>query len=350
MTNMQVGREYNHLEDLVFISGSSGIARISEILKRIQNGTESVSFKWDGNPTVYWGRDPDGKFVLSGKNGWGRHKPESAQCLKNFVMRTGNAEPWREVFADTLGEVYQILEDHTPSDFRGYVYGDLLWHSRNPVSIHNNRVHFSPNKVTYTVNDPDLKDQVKQSVLGIAAHKIYQNYGDSQGMIYDNRLETSGPVKIFGQQHVDYDVDFCMKLSEQLDDIRKEHAKCIDAFLEKRKGLADLKNIIYMYVNQTVKAGRLNQLTHGFPEWLETSKVSKNKQKLIQDLDKEHKAMAPMLQAVDITMKIKDSIIDQLDNHSHCVTSVTDGCPGGEGYVATQSYVKLVPRHRWIPN
>ena len=52
----KVGREFNHLEDLVFTEPNGG-KRAVEILKNLAQDAQDVAIKWDGNPTVYWGRD-----------------------------------------------------------------------------------------------------------------------------------------------------------------------------------------------------------------------------------------------------------------------------------------------------
>ena len=65
----KVGREYQHLEDLVFVKGSQGGMAAADILEKLGSDSGDVAIKWDGNPTIYWGREPDGQFVLVGKNG-----------------------------------------------------------------------------------------------------------------------------------------------------------------------------------------------------------------------------------------------------------------------------------------
>ena len=72
LTEAKVGREFQHLEDLVFTNPSDGAKRAVSILKDMEKDASDVAVKWDGNPTVYWGRDDDGTFRLLGKNNWGR--------------------------------------------------------------------------------------------------------------------------------------------------------------------------------------------------------------------------------------------------------------------------------------
>ena len=86
LTEAKVGREYQHLEDLVFVDGSEGANKAADILEKLGKDSSNVAIKWDGNPTLYWGREPNGQFVLVGKNGWGRNKSTSAQNLSKFIL------------------------------------------------------------------------------------------------------------------------------------------------------------------------------------------------------------------------------------------------------------------------
>src|SRR5210317_248292 len=131
----KVGREYQHLEDLVFVKGSKGAMEAADVLEKLGSDTGDVAIKWDGNPTIYWGRENDGTFVLVGKNGWGRNKSTSADDLSNFIKNSGKGveeEPWREDFGSDMAEIFEIMKAATPPTFRGFVYGDLLYTPRKP--------------------------------------------------------------------------------------------------------------------------------------------------------------------------------------------------------------------------
>ena len=47
----KVGREFQHLEDLVFTE-PKGALRAIEVLRSLSQDARDVSGKWDGNPTV----------------------------------------------------------------------------------------------------------------------------------------------------------------------------------------------------------------------------------------------------------------------------------------------------------
>ena len=347
------GREYNHLEDLVTFEGSRGALKAAEILTRLGQDSKDVSIKWDGNPTIFWGREPDGTFVMTGKNGWGKNKTTSSGELQDFIMNTGQGEDWRKDFAGEMGSVFDILEANTPSDMKGYVYGDLLYTPRKPVVSSQAGLQFTPNKVTYTI-DPNsaLGKRIAGSTLGVVVHTYHDAFGDKTGTpIKDTKSINSNAVVVLGQTYVTHQPKVDTK---QTDAIRKKagaSAKVIDQFLAPQQGLSDMKNIIYTYVNHMTRTQQLKNIESGFFDWVSTSKVSANKQAKIKAMhEASPKALPSIFGLIKTIMTVKDNIIDQLDSADADVKATTAGEKGGEGYVAQKSKIKLVPRTRWQPN
>lgn len=343
---LRVGREFQHLEDLVFVEGTAGAHRA---LRIIENLTEA-SLKWDGNPTIYWGRNPAGEFVLVNKNAWGKTECTNPEMLEEFILTSGHGEPWRPAFAESLVNIWTLLETATPEWFRGYVYGDLLFYPSRPAQIVNKSVVFTPNKVTYKVDTAALLGkQLSEGKVCIAAHKLYNNFGDKAGVFFqESDVCTSQDVAVIGQTNVTtkttIDQTKLASLRETVDQYN------INQFLEPVAGLSDLKNIIYTYVNQTSKARKLDTLGDSFFDWLENSKVSASKQARIIALSKSYPdALSTIFGLVKGIMELKNSIIEQLDASVE-VQSSTLNEPGGEGYIVFDESVKLVPRHRWIPD
>ena len=349
----QKGREYNHLEDLVFFHGSEGANKAADELERLGSDTSDVAIKWDGYPTMYWGREPNGQFVLVGKNGWGRNKSTSAKKLYQFITSTGKGEDWRERFGKEMAAIFNIMEAATPPDFRGYVYGDLLYHPGKPFKRTEDGVEFTPNLVTYTVkNESPLGERIADSKVGVVVHTKYDEFGSKSGQpISDVKELNNNNVVVLGQTYVTHQpkVD-----TAEVKEIRSMIAKvgpAIDKFLAPVPGLSDMHNIIYTYVNQTSRAKNLDQLENGFFDWLKNSKVSANKQaKILAIHESNPKALPGIFALVKKIMTVKDHIIGQLDDADSDVKQSTKGEKGGEGYVALGSKTKLVPRSRWQPN
>jgi len=351
----KVGREYQHLEDLVFVKGSQGGMEAADILDKLGSDSGDVAIKWDGNPTIYWGREPDGQFVLVGKNGWGRNKSTSADNLNKFIQNSGKGvseEPWRKDFGEEMAEVFNIMKAATPPNFRGYVYGDLLYSPRKPFSTTDGAVEFEPNNVKYTVDTRSpLGGRIAKSKVGVVVHTKFDEWGSKTGTpIKDVEELNSQDAVVLGQTYVTHQPTVDTK---EVDSIRKRvqsSAKAVDAFLQGTQGLSNPAGIIYTYVNQMTKARQLDKLETGFFDWLKTSKVSQGQQVKLAELDKQTNGLAAILGLVKQIMSVKDHIIDQLDDADADVKATTKGEKGGEGYVALGSKTKLVPRTRWTPN
>ena len=348
--NTQKGREYNHLEDLVTFEGSKGALKAAEILTRLGQDSKDVSIKWDGNPTLFWGREPDGTFVMTGKNGWGKNKTTSSGALSDFIMNTGKGEDWRQDFANSMGNIFEILEANTPADMKGYVYGDLLYYPSRPFAKTDAGIQFTPNNVTYTV-DPSSKlgQRITGSQVGIVAHTYHDAFGDKQGTpIKNTNSVNSNAVVVLGQTYVTHQPKVDTSDVQDIVSTANANAQIIDNWLAPEQGLSRKDAILYNYVNQMTKQGKLAQLRTGFMDWLKTSKVSKGQQAKLMAGDT--KGLDAILELVVKIQTIKNNIIDQLDNAGADVTASTGGERGGEGYVATRDKIKLVPRHRWTPN
>ena len=353
LTEAKVGREYQHLEDLVFVDGSEGANKAADILEKLGKDSSDVAIKWDGNPTVYWGREPNGEFVLVGKNGWGRNKSTSPEDLSKFIQSTGKGEDWRKKFGSDMANIFQIMERATPADFKGYVYGDLLWHPGKPYTQTDTSYQFTPNLVTYDVDKTsDLGSRIDDSKVGIAVHGKYEYFGDKTGQpISDVQELNSEDAVVLGQTYASHQPSVDTSEVKEIRAMAAKTGPIIDKFLAPVQGLSDMKNIIYTYVNHMTRTQQLKNIENGFFDWLATSKVSANKQEKIKAMAEQMpKALPSIFGLVKKIMTVKDHIIDQLDDADSDVKATTKGQKGGEGYVALDTKTKLVPRSRWQPN
>jgi hypothetical protein len=351
----KVGREFNHLEDLVFTE-PSGAKRAVQILKSLAQDAKDVTVKWDGNPTVYWGREPDGSFRMVGKNNWGREegKSSSPEELKQFIMSRGKGEDWREKFANDMAALWPIFEAGTPKDFRGYIYGDILFHPGKPYQGANGKMSFTPNQTTYAVTGAsELGRRIAKAKIAVAAHKQLAAFGDKDGddLTDVKQLNVNPQLIVLGQTYVNHQPAVNADNLGAIEKIANSKSALIDKFLAPVAGLSDLQTIIYTFVNNQSKAKALDKITpDAFLNWLSTSKVSPAKQQKIIALAATHAgALEDIFYLVRELMKAKDEVIRELDSAEGDVTASTGGKPGGEGYMSTGHGVKLVPRDRWTP-
>ena len=349
----KVGREFNHLEDLVFTEPNGG-SRAVQILKDIAQDASDVAIKWDGSPTVYWGRDEDGTFRLVGKNNWGREegKSSSPEELKSFIMSRGKGENWRPKFASDMAAMWDTFEAATPKDFRGYVYGDILFHPGKPYQGADGKLTFTPNQTTYSVKGTSaVGRRMMKAKVAVAAHKKLDYFGDKGGEDFkDHELFNNTPeLMVFGQTYVSHQPAVNADNLTAIEKVVHKSQHSINQFLTPIAGLSDLQNIIYTYVNARSREKALDSIdSDDFFNWLKTSKVSAPKQQKI--FNHPHaEVMGNLFYLVRELMKAKNEVIAELDAAEGDITAHTAGTPGGEGYVRTKDSVKLVPRDRWTP-
>lgn len=364
----QLGRAFNHLEDLVFFHGTDGTIEALEHLKDFgsEQGAGSIRMKWDGNPQIYWGREKaGGPLLLGGHNGWSKGaKTSSPDEIKDFIQnksgspKTPDEVAARERFADQFANLYPLFDKATPRDFEGFVYADGLFLTKPEAKegVYN----FCPNPKSQTCYhveaDSDLGQRISGAEVMVVGHAYFPEWGmpdSSQKPISDFSQFNGNPrLIVLGPVYNKQPVELNTQEIDAVEQFVKQHSQQIDSFLNGTAGLSDLKNIIYTYVNQTAKAKQLDQLSpKHFNQWLLGSKVSAPKQQKIQDLAKVNpNALAAIFTLVKRIMNLKDSVIDQVEN-SHGEVWDTHG----EGRVryADQGKqfgnVKLVPRKRWTP-
>ncbi len=344
-----VGRELQHLEDLVFVDGSAGALEALDILKQFQSDVSDVSIKWDGTPAVIFGRNEAGEFILTDIAGFGAKnyngRVTSAQDLANMILSRGSKEltDERRAYAADMAGVWNAFESAVPASTRGFFHGDLLYKSTPPLA--DNHYVFTPNKVTYSVKaDSSIGQRIARSKVGVVVH----TFTDLQ----NNRVQASVDDLQEGQLFIMPPViaQRAPKINLQavagVETAIKKYAAGIDSLLAPKPGLSDIKNIIYTYVNQMSREGRWNQLTSGFESWLKNSKVSESKQAKIFALP-EYKYFSVIFDLVLKIQQLKNDVIEQLDQAEQDVVASIGSERGGEGYVAAKSRTKLVPRHRF---
>lgn len=355
----KVGRDFQHLEDLVFVDGSKGAEQALNYLESFGRSAKNISVKWDGNPTVFWGREPDGSFILVGKNNWDKEsqggKARSPDELAQFINSRGKGEDWREKFASDMASLWPIFERATPKSFRGYIFGDLLYHPGKSFVESEEKIDFTPNQTTYRVKkESGIGKKIVDSQIAVAAHLKLERFGEplQEGTPFKDvsDFNTTDNLVVLGQTYVTHQPSVDTSRVKQLGQFVKRHASEIDQFLAPQAGLSDLKNIIYTYVNAMSREKKLDQINREFFNWLQNSKVSASKQTKIVELNKQLPTALPsILTLVEEIMQVKNDIIAQLDQAEADITASTGGKPGGEGYVSQKEFIKLVPRDRWTP-
>ena len=349
-----------HAEDLIFWQGSIGAAQALESLKAIESGNhQDVTVKWDGSPAVIFGRDADGKFMLTDKSGFtakgydGRAK--SAKDLEKMLLnrKLSKGQPVPDSYAEFAGKmrnIYSVFESAVPENHQGYFKGDLLYY--NTPTVKDNKIVFTPNVVTYTVDkDSEIGAEILKSKSGVVVHNEVDLNGNDKAISVDvdtfflgSDLLVMPPISMSKAADIDDDM---VKETQQLISANKV---LIDKLLDKAtltaKKLSDFSNLLYSYANSKVDSG-MQQLGKDFFDWLTNSKVSEVKQKRLSEHIRENSnGFTALWQIFAQIQMLKDSIINQFDNHDMPIKATIGASDGGEGYVMTRPWgtFKLVDR------
>jgi hypothetical protein len=365
----QLGRAFNHLEDLVFFHGTEGTQEALQHIKDFasEEGSGSIRMKWDGNPQIYWGRETKGgPLILGGHNGWSKGaKTSSPEEIQDFIAnksgspKTPEEKASRDKFAQEFANLYNYFDKATPKDFVGFVYADGLFLKR-PQKDDQGVYTFCPNPKSQTCYhvraDSDLGKRIESADVMVVGHAYFPEWGmpdSEQKPISDfSQFDSNPQLIVLGPVYNKKAVSIDTKSVDGVENFLHLHSKEIDGFLQGLPGLGDLKNIMYTYVNQTAKAKQLDSISpKHFDNWLATSKVSQPKQQKIKELSDAHpNALAAIFTLVKKIQTMKDNIIDQIEGEQGDIWDTH-----GEGRVryagADKKFgnVKLVPRKRWTP-
>ena len=352
------GARIDHAEDLVYLQGSQGAMRALQSLRNMaQGGQGNVTLKWDGSPAVVFGRNDDGEFVFTDKGGFvksgGVGRTTSPDALKQeLLMRSGGVnkdKPDRIQFADNMAQAFGVFEKAVPKDYRGYFKGDLLYYNTPPV-IEKNFV-FKPQIVEYAVDvASDLGKKIAKSSAGVVVHRRVDPDG-SEHPLKDLEIFQGNDLLVVPPVSIEQPAQIDSPEIDRLEQIIKKDAKDIDSLLDQNKlrqmKMTDFAKIIYKYMNSKVDTG-LDNLGRDFTKWLVAQKgISQGKQqKIIEYIKQNMNAWTSLFEVITGVMKVKDSIIADLDKNPNAVKAKTAGKEGGEGYVLAhpEGDIKLVNR------
>ena len=341
-----------HVEDFAIWHGSQGIAKSIKTLKDLETSPDNITVKWDGSPAVIFGRNENGEFVLTDKSGFGAKgydgKVTSKEEMSSMFLRRGKEAPDanRKAFVKKMVNIWDIYEQATPENFRGYVHGDLLYFTT--PGIDDGHYEFTPNIVTYRVKQKsDIGKQIAQSQSGVVLHAKIELDGSKSKVdaseLNAGRLLIMPPVTVTQAPKVEADN------LDKVTAFARQNASKIDSLLEdeflKSNKLGSFKNALYKYVNNMTKARKLDNLVSDWGQWLTNEKMSEPmRERMANHVNNNADGMKALFTVITNLMAVKNDIIGQLDSAEADVEAYTAGERGGEGYVIGQGDSKLVNR------
>jgi hypothetical protein len=343
------GARIHHLEDLIIWDGSVGGQKAIAKLHQVETSPKSISIKWDGSPAVIFGRNENGEFVLTDKSGFTAKgyngKVTSGDDLeKMFLNRAKDGiDDSKRDFASKMKNIWDKVESVIPGDFRGYLHGDLLWFSTPQTK--DGRLIFKPNTTAYSVDaNSDIGKKIINYDVGIVVHQSIDLDGNKSGV--DMGQLRAGKTWIMPPVYVTKSPGVDIPEVDRLESYLKSNANAIDKLLAVPVELkmADFGNILYTYINNSVKAGNLDKLGTNFSEWVDSSKLSgPKKERVVQWIQQNSDGFEAIFSFIKGVMTTKNKIIKTLDSQPADIEASTNGQKGGEGYVIDKD-VKLVNR------
>jgi hypothetical protein len=367
-----VGRKYQHIEDLIISNGSHGGLHAVERMRDMATSGGSIELKWDGMPVVYWGRDEEGNFMMIPKNAWqylksGKTQTSSGaptltktpQDVAKFILGTGKSDPKeRAKFAKQFAMLWPYFEKISPKS--GFIEGGLLFYpgtrpdgqpSMPVLNKQTNTYDFQPNITQFHVPaDSELGKKIAKAKVGVAATGYYKTLGSSDEERYPDAQKLSTPdVLVQGTTTVQEPVKLDTKMLDNIEAYIKSNAQKIDNFLKPKPGLKSPADVLYKYLNQHL---RTEGLLKDFPNWAKSNLSDGQAQTLLSDKE----GLVATLGAVEAISKQKTNLINQLSQSSHGGIKQTkpegyaQAHPGRQfKYDLPGQFVKAIDQKTWSP-
>ena len=330
-TLMEAEARIPHIEDLVFDRGTRGVKEAMNIMRHAAEDTRKhTTVKWDGKPAIVWGRDEQGRFVLTDKSGFGARgyqgRATSIQQLAGIMSQRGGE---RGELIGIYEKLWPMLEAATPKNFQGYVLGDLLYTSTPPEVSGN--YEFKPNFVEYRIPASSrLGQAIGDSQVGIAVHTRYREADAPAEPITNSGLKRVPGLLIIEPTLKDIkNVSPDRKLVQQLRGVIQQHGADIDALFNpaelRAAQISDLPALCKRYVNSRITTDYENLLAD-FGAWLQKSVTPRKYNNIVEYLQSPRSNMAGISAAFSAFLllhEIKMDMLQQLDRQE----------PGHEGWV-----------------
>jgi len=330
-TLMEAEARIPHIEDLVFDRGTRGIREAMDIMRDASADTRKhTTVKWDGKPAIIWGRDENGKFVLTDKSGFGAKgyagRATSMAQLAGIMSQRGGE---RGELIGIYEKLWPMLEAATPANFQGYVQGDLLY-SETPPEVSGN-YEFKPNFVEYRIPaNSRLGQEIGKSQVGIAIHTRYKDAGAAPEPIHHTNLKKVPGLLLIEPTVKDIkNVAPNKKLVQQLRGVMQQHGNDIDSLFNpgelRAAQLSDLPALCKRYVNSRITTDYENLLSD-FGAWLQKNVTPRKYNNIVEYLQSPRSNMDGITAAFSAFLllhEIKMDMLQQLDRQE----------PGHEGWV-----------------
>lgn len=348
-------KHLEHAEDHVINAGAEGFSHAYHNLKDVhdklsgkKNATR-VTMKYDGSPSVIFGRNPEnGKFFVASKSAFNKN-PKINYTPEDIEQNHGHAPGLVEKLKAALHHLPKV----TPK--KGVFQGDIM-HTPNDVHQSGDKVHFTPNTITYSAdkNSPHGKAALR-SKIGVAVHTKYngKNLEDMKAE-YAPNLDEFGlhkDVHLISTEHdlsnIDYKPQQQAKFVKHMAAAANLHSKTGP---ETHEAIAGHRLPLKTYINHTVRTGTkpnvdefMAHLAKAHQKKIDAvktagakaSKTAAMKQD-ISHIQNNRQHFERVLQLHHHLQKAKDVLANTLSSHSEFGHSINGKKSKPEGFVVVR--------------
>jgi hypothetical protein len=341
-----------HLEDLVFRRGTQGIRDALEIVKHATEAPKkTTTAKWDGKPAVIFGRKPaTGEFVLTDGSGFDAKGYDGlATSPKMMAQIQSTRKGERAELIQLYADLWPQLEAAVPTNFRGYVKGDLLYYPEQPWTEEAGNLVFKPNTVQYRIPAKSaLGQRIRNSTTGIAMHTMYADQGEPKqplSRVKFNPVPGLLLIEPIYARPVEIENPYVKKIKSLL----RSMGPAIDTLFNpaelRAAKITDLAKLCVDYINRRINpeypayTGDFKDLVPGFMDYLKSTQTPqkfRNITEYLRSPTSNEGALAAAFVLFELLHDLKLDLLGTLDAQ----------VPGNEGWVfATPAgYGKAVNR------
>jgi hypothetical protein len=324
-----------HPEDAIF-DGSSEANKYLEALKQASANPDTGSIKWDGGIALYFGRLPNGTFVVTDK--YMPNKGVYPASPQEWIEYDKNRGADRSDLYSKINLIWPGLEKAV-GNTKGLFKGDLM--AVGKLQPTNGYYIFKPTTVEYRVPvDSELGKLIGGKVGIVVAHQF-----DGAPWNGDPAVNPSNVAIITPKAGINFSLKVPKSLVSNAEQTLAKYSNSADDFLNGLSNVA--KEAIKKYTNHKIT----KQTNDTLPDWLSKNISAKQYQSLVGDnndgyLVQKKEGLDAVLKIWNAIYRLKLNIAQQLESQVTGFEQWTGNKQEGEGFVFPTSagLVKIVNR------
>jgi len=345
-----------HLEDHPINAGDKGFAHAFHNLKDVhdlltgKHNKTTVTTKYDGSPSIIFGRNPDNKkFFVATKSAFNKN-PKINYTPEDIEQNHGHAPGLVKKLKEALLHLKKVTPKH------GVYQGDMMY-SKDDVEEYNGKYHFKPNTITYaTKTGSDEGKKINRAKIGVVVHTAYS--GDTMN---DLKAHYNADTSHFGHNddvHLispKHDFKNNKYSEEDQAEFQKHLNAATKAFTDAHKGFHDVTGPhtehLKTYINQTVR-DQTKPSVEGFKQHIKDRMTKEiGKLKTTAAVERKNKELHGHLSAITLgkkhftdlfkmhheLQKAKNTLVHVMSQNTKYEHSIAGQKAKPEGFVAVRN-------------